>query len=98
MGGHLGMEVALKPVPADNVERNDTILFSESAGRFIVTVDPARRNAFEDIFSGLACSCIGQVAAGPDIVIKGLEEDSTLISTTVQELKEAWKKPFGDLI
>jgi hypothetical protein len=30
-------------------------------------------------------------------VIRGLE-DSTLISTTVQELKDAWQKPFGDLI
>jgi len=97
MGGNLGMEVTLNPVPADNVERDDTLLFSESAGRFIVTVDPASRAAFEKTFNGLACSCIGHVAAEADVVIKGLA-GSVLVSTTVQDLKAAWKKPFGDLI
>ncbi len=97
MGGNLGMAVSLSAVPADHVERDDTILFSESAGRFIVTVDPANRQAFEINFSGLACSCIGQVTAEPDVVIKG-RKDTGLVSTTVQDLKAAWKKPFGDLI
>jgi phosphoribosylformylglycinamidine synthase len=96
MGGNLGMEVSLNPVPVDHVARDDTILFSESAGRFIVTVDPARRRAFEKHFSGLACGCLGQVTAQDDIVIKGLK-GATLISTKVRDLKAAWKAPFGDL-
>jgi phosphoribosylformylglycinamidine synthase len=97
MGGNLGMQVSLNPVPADNVKRDDTLLFSESAGRFIVTVDPASRTAFEKTFSGLACSCIGHVSAETDVVIEGLA-GNLLVSTTVQDLKAAWKKPFGDLI
>jgi phosphoribosylformylglycinamidine synthase len=96
MGGNLGMELSLNAVPVEHVERDDTILFSESAGRFIATVDPANRDAFEKNFSGLACSCIGFVTAEPDVVIKGLK-DNELVSTTVQDLKAAWKKPFGDL-
>jgi len=97
MGGNLGMGISLNPVPVNNIERDDTILFSESAGRFIVTVDPAGRKAFEKNFSGLACSCIGQVTTEPDIVIKGLK-GTALISVAVQDLKAAWKEPFGDLI
>jgi phosphoribosylformylglycinamidine synthase len=97
MGGNLGMDISLNPVPVNNIERDDTILFSESAGRFIVTVDPAGRKAFEKNFSGLACSCIGQVTTEPDIVIKGLK-GTALISVAVQDLKAAWKEPFGDLI
>ena len=90
------MQVSLKRVPVDRVERDDAILFSESAGRFIVTVDPANREAFEKSFSGLACSCIGLVTAEPDVVIKGLK-DTELVSAPVQDFKAAWKKPFGDL-
>ena len=97
MGGNLGITVTLKGVPVDRADRDDTILFSESAGRFIVTVDPAKREAFEQNFRSLACSCIGNVTAEPDVVIKGLK-DTELVSTTVQDLKAAWKKPFGDLI
>ena len=42
MGGNLGMKIDLARIPIDQVERDDLILFSESAGRFIVTVDPAK--------------------------------------------------------
>ena len=102
MGGNLGMKVDLSLVPADRVDRSDTLLFSESAGRFIVTVDPANRDKFEDIFKGLACSCIGLVNGETDnfIVTSSANEtkNKTIISIPVCDLKDAWKKPFGELI
>ena len=49
MGGNLGMHIDIADVPVENVDRNDTILFSESAGRFVVTVDPENRESFENI-------------------------------------------------
>jgi phosphoribosylformylglycinamidine synthase len=97
MGGNLGLRVRLDQVPVDNVDRNDTILFSESAGRFIVTVDPDKRGVFENTFKGLACHCIGHVTAEADLIIRGLENE-TLVAAAVQDLKAAWKRPFGDLI
>jgi len=102
MGGNLGMKVDLSLVSADGVDRNDTLLFSESAGRFIVTVDPDNRDKFEDIFKGLSCSCIGVITdKSGDLVIsdsKNRGKSKTIISIPVQDLKAAWKKPFGDLI
>jgi phosphoribosylformylglycinamidine synthase II len=97
MGGNLGMEVDLGRVQTDHIARNDVILFSESAGRFIVTVDPAKKEIFEKIFRGLDCAGIGTVTDKPDFRIKGID-GSLLVDIPVQDLKTAWKKPFGDLI
>jgi len=97
MGGNLGMQVDLSLVPVEQVERNDVILFSESAGRFIVTVDPQNKASFEKLFKDLDWACIGSVTAETDVIIKGLD-GRTLIDVTVDYLKVAWKKPFGDLI
>jgi phosphoribosylformylglycinamidine synthase len=97
MGGNLGMQVELERVPVDDLDRNDQVMFSESAGRFIVTVDPKNREAFENLFKTSACACIGTVTATPQFEIKGLDHE-TLVSLAVKDLKAAWKKPFGDLI
>ena len=97
MGGNLGLRVSLEKVPANDVKRNDSLMFSESAGRFIVSVDPENRTEFENIFSGHPCACIGEVTAESDFVIKGAD-GRQLLSSSVQALKIAWKKPFGDLI
>ena len=61
MGGNLGMEIDLGRVPADQIDRNDVVLFSESPGRFIVTIDPENRKVFEDLFKGLDFACMGTV-------------------------------------
>jgi phosphoribosylformylglycinamidine synthase len=97
MGGNLGLTVNLARVPADRADRNDVLLFSESAGRFIVTIDPENKDAFEEIFRGHACGCIGSVTESPDFIIEG-SDGRRLISMPVKELKRAWKKPFGDLV
>ena len=97
MGGNLGMNVDLGNVPTDSIKRNDVILYSESAGRFIVTIDPADRTSFEDIFRGLTCTCIGTVTEETNLFIKGTD-GKMITSLPVRNLKAAWKKPFGDLI
>jgi phosphoribosylformylglycinamidine synthase len=97
MGGNLGMQIELDQVPLDGVDREDSVMFSESAGRFIVTIDPNNRQAFENQFKGLACDCVGTVTATPQFEINGFNQN-TLVCVSVDELKAAWKKPFGDLI
>ncbi|MBT8369595.1 MAG: phosphoribosylformylglycinamidine synthase, partial [Deltaproteobacteria bacterium] len=97
MGGNLGMQVDLAQVPIEGVERDDMVLFSESAGRFIVSIDPNNRKAFENLFKESVCTCIGKITAETEFVIQGTDS-RTLISASVQDLKSAWKKPFGDLI
>jgi phosphoribosylformylglycinamidine synthase II len=97
MGGNLGLKVDLAKVPRHQVDRDDTLLFSESAGRFIITVDPASRDAFEDIFKGNGWACVGVVTEQPDLVIRGLAQQ-TVLAVPVKNLKAAWKKTFGKLI
>ncbi|MCU0559146.1 MAG: AIR synthase-related protein [Desulfobacterales bacterium] len=96
MAGNLGMRADLREVPASGVDRTDALLFSESSGRFIVTVDPAKRAEFESSFRGLPCACIGELTSAPVLELTGLDGRPAL-SAAVLELKAAWKKPFGNL-
>jgi phosphoribosylformylglycinamidine synthase subunit PurSL len=97
MAGELGMQVDLSRLPAQGVTRDDVALYSESAGRFIVTVDPRARDKFESCLKGLPIACVGFVTEEPHFKISGLG-GRTIIDTTVPALKRAWQKPFGDLI
>jgi len=97
MGGSLGLEVDLGNVIHDDRMRNDRILFSESAGRFIATVSPDHKANFESVFKELPCSCIGYVTRDGHVTIKGINA-GTIVSLPVSEMKSSWKKPFGDLI
>ena len=97
MAGGLGLEVDLAAVPAQGARRNDRLLYSESAGRFIVTVDPRHRTAFEAAMAGVPLACIGQVTDAARLVVRGLD-GHTIIDLTVPALKAAWQKPFGDLL
>ena len=97
MGGGLGMEIDLSRVPVAGSERDHVILYSETPGRFIVTVDPANRASFEALFDDLSYACVGTVSSGTDLIINGLE-DEPIIRVPVLELKAAWKRPFGGLV
>ncbi|MBT8350303.1 MAG: phosphoribosylformylglycinamidine synthase, partial [Deltaproteobacteria bacterium] len=97
MGGNLGMQIDLAKVPVENIDRSDMILFSESAGRFIVTIDPKNRDSFEKILKGHTCACVGTVTEKNQFIINGTD-DKILIDLSVQDLKDAWEKPFGGLI
>ena len=98
MGGNLGLDADLTRVPVEGqIECDDQLLFSESAGRFIVTIDPTHREYFENLFNRAQCACIGQVTESPNLVCRGLN-GNTIVSVPVVDLKTAWKQTFGDLI
>lgn len=98
MAGELGMAVDLARIPAaDDAGRDDVLLYAESAGRFIVTVNPLHAESFEALFQALPLACIGHTVAEPRLTVQGLS-GKTVIDLSVADLKEAWRKPFGDLI
>jgi len=97
MAGELGMDLDLGKVPADGRLTATQLLYSESAGRFVVTVNPAKRELFERIFSGAEIGFLGAVTESTLFRVKGRNGD-TLVQEDVAVLKEAWKKPFGGLI
>jgi phosphoribosylformylglycinamidine synthase len=97
MAGKLGLSIDLDKAPVDRQLRDDVKLFSESAGRFLVTVDPKHCGRFEKLVEGFPCACIGTVTEEPKLRVKS-QTHKEFISATVEELKAAWKLPFGGLI
>ncbi len=91
--GGLGMDVDLGAVITEGDLNDGTILFSESTGRFVVTVDPADRRQFEAIMGGLAVARVGTVAYGHRFRIKGREEGREW-QWNVEDLKRAWRRPL----
>jgi phosphoribosylformylglycinamidine synthase len=97
MGGSLGMDLDLESVPEQGCPGNDALLFSESAGRFIITVDPGNKESFETIFKDLPCACIGSVTETPELKMADMD-GSPMVAAPVSELKKAWKATFGALL
>ncbi len=89
--GQLGMQLDLSRVPtADSGLRDDQILFSESCGRFLVTVNPTNRQEFERCFAELPFACVGEVT--PDRVFVVLGQDGrTLMEESIAALKNSWQ-------
>ena len=71
-------------------------LYSESAGRFLVSVAPAEQRRFAEIMQGHPIHLLGEVTAEPDFTLK--RQGRTLCSVPLNELKEAWTKRFGNLV
>jgi phosphoribosylformylglycinamidine synthase len=97
MGGNLGANIDLGCVPADQALSNAKALYSESAGRFIVTVDPKKKEAFEARMGGLDYACIGTVTDDEFFAVAGIE-GGEIIKEKIADLRSAWKEPFGDLV
>jgi len=91
--GGLGMRIDLRQVPAEGVERDDLLLFSESAGRFVVTVPPESSGEFEGLFEDLPVGRVGVVTEDRALTIVGLSGD-VVAHEDVLLLKSSWKSPL----
>jgi phosphoribosylformylglycinamidine synthase len=94
--GGLGIEIDLRRVDATQGLSDEKLLFSETASRLLVTVHPDRRTAFEALFAGQSCACLGTVTAAPELRITG-QGGGVLLHTDIHDLKEAWQAPLREL-
>jgi len=94
LAGGLGMNIELAQVPTDGIKRNDTILFSESQSRFVVTISPQNKRRFEEIMKGHVFAPIGHVSGDEDFVVQGLNRE-VVIRANIRELKDAWQKTLS---
>jgi phosphoribosylformylglycinamidine synthase len=92
--GGLGMNIDLTNVPYRGKKRNDYILFSETASRFIVTIHPTAQRKFEKIMAGNVINEIGFVSSDGLFQITGLN-GKLIIKEKASKLKEAWQKPLN---
>ena len=86
-GGGFGMTVTLSPLNADN---GIIALFSESQGRFVVTVRPEHAAAFEAALDGSPWYRIGETGMEP--VLRILCGDGRTVSADLEVLRNTWKK------
>ena len=97
MGSALGMEIDLDLVPTDGEMKNFQVLYSESCGRLLVTVAPMLKEKFEALLIGLPFALLGEVTSEPRLVFRA-GGDNILLDEKVQDLKDSWLRPFGELV
>ena len=77
--------------------RDDRILYSESAGRLLVSVPAEQAGAFERRLADHVAVPIGVVRSDTQLVIRG-SESGPIIDLPIESLRQAWKSPYGHLV
>lgn len=91
--GGFGLRVQLSRVPAQGVQREDHLLFSESQGRFVITVHPRNADKFEEVMGDAPLALVGEVSGDWELLIEGLE-GRMVVQASLRQLKEAWMRPL----
>jgi phosphoribosylformylglycinamidine synthase len=91
--GGLGIEADLSAVPVKKTLRADSILFSESQSRFVITVSGAKRKEFEKLMDGVTLGRIGRVTEEPTLLIRDAQARD-IICADIFKLKRAWQSPL----
>jgi len=97
--GGFGISIDLSRVPWKGAEEgwtDETLLFSESASRLLVTVRKEHAEAFEAIMGDEACSRIGVVLEEQILCVEAIEGHDVIMAD-LAELKEAWQSTLREL-
>jgi phosphoribosylformylglycinamidine synthase II len=89
--GGYGMELDLRKVPMEAINRDDLVLFSESNSRFLVEVPEKAKNDFEALMRGVIRAEIGKVTKTRHLCIKGLDSE-LVVDALLRDLLASWKK------
>jgi phosphoribosylformylglycinamidine synthase II len=94
--GGFGIQADLREVKTDGPLREDSLLFSETQSRFLVTVHPENRTSFEAVFAEQELSLLGVVTEDKELRLTGLDGE-ILVRSNILSLKEAWQTPLKEL-
>ncbi|MFH1394104.1 MAG: phosphoribosylformylglycinamidine synthase subunit PurL [Candidatus Micrarchaeota archaeon] len=89
IGSSLGADLDLSLMP-NETEKEDALLFSESPGRFVVSVPFERAEKFEYIMKGTPFAKVGRIRGDHRIIFR--YGDRIVVNEDVTELKEAYFK------
>ncbi|HQT44350.1 MAG TPA: AIR synthase-related protein, partial [Candidatus Micrarchaeota archaeon] len=92
--GGLGAAIDASGIPHGEGMKNDEILFSESAGRFVITVRGKDAPRFEKKLAGFPFARLGFVVAEPVLRITD-SSGSAIIEENINSLKDSWKKTLA---
>jgi phosphoribosylformylglycinamidine synthase len=90
LAGDLGAELALEGCPGVDTLASDVALFSESNGRFVVSVAAAHAEDFESRFAGLPCRRMGRVTGEPRLFLR--RHGDILLDLPVEALREHFRR------
>ena len=90
IAGQLGVEADLTKLPGQAREA-DSVLFSESQGRILVSINPKLKREFEKTYQGLTLILIGEVTKKESL---DLTLSDKRISVPLRSLIAAYQKPF----
>ena len=92
--GGLGMHLDLRAMPREpDITRDDTLLYAETASRFVVTVPSQHRQAFCEALQRCALGEVGYVLDTSQFVVVGLRGE-VVIDNDIALLKQAWQHPL----
>lgn len=92
IAGQLGARVNLTNIPG-SARKPDSILFSESQGRALVSVSPEARALFEKACQGVALTRVGEVEDRESVSIK---LPSSYVEVNLTVLTDAYRSFFKD--
>jgi phosphoribosylformylglycinamidine synthase len=107
--GGCGAEVDIRAIPTtmpDNQQLPSVLLFSESNTRFLCEVEPEHRSAWEFLVADIPHACLGYVTDSARLIIRGDHADAADVGSdrrqpivhvdaSIEELKNAWQRPYG---
>ena len=95
--GGYGMQLDLRAMPREaGMDRDDALLYSESASRLVATVPQQHREAFLRAMAGCAIGELGQVIDDPGFTVIGLRGE-VVLQSDIAALKAAWQRPLATL-
>ncbi len=95
MAGELGLDLDLDEAPDLRQLNTAAALFSESAGRYVVTVAEQKAAAFEALLPSGSWSQLGQVLSEPTLQVR--HQGQTVVQAALAQLKQAWKETLDAL-
>jgi phosphoribosylformylglycinamidine synthase II len=93
--GEVGLTIDLDKVPAVGEQREDVLLFSETASRLLVEVTPSASSKFEEAMGSTAWARIGQCTSEGRLVVRKGEKE--VLSLSLDEMKEKWQGTLSGL-
>lgn len=91
LGGNLGADINLSKLT--KVSRIDHVLFSETAGTFVVEVQ--NQSVARKLFKSVPYSIIGRTKKEKIINIENGK--SNMVSSSIENLKKVWQKPMKEV-
>jgi phosphoribosylformylglycinamidine synthase len=89
LGFGLGAELDLDKA-ASSTDREDAMLFSESPGRFLVSVSPENVDRFESLMRGTVCRKAGRVRGDKRFLVRRGEH--IIINDSIEDIRAAFSK------